>query len=254
MEAAEYPIILNIYELIPPTGNDNSESNANNNTAATTVSFFSRLLKPIGFGTYHTSLSVNGYCYTFSPVVGIQKSSITNRAPHLHVPPNGRFQESIKIGTLSDSMMDQNKINECINRLRRSYFTDKSYHLACRNCNHFTETFATALLLADYQYLEEEGEGADKKKKNGPSLDAYPSWVNRLAKSGSRLIDHDDVCDVMKEARDAAGVEGKVGWSFNSSFAKSSSSSSKGNNDEDRKKKKSLTEAQKKALAKLRKK
>ena len=254
MQAAEYPIILNIYELIPSAPSDeNGGSDTNNSAAASTVSFFSRLLKPIGFGTYHTSLSVNGYCYTFSPNVGIQKLSIANRPPHLHVPSNGRFQESIKLGALSDSMMDQNKINECINRLRRSYFTDKSYHLACRNCNHFTETFATALLLADYQSLEEEGEGDKSKKKNGPSLDTYPSWVNRLAKSGTRLIDHDDVCDVMKEARAAAGVEGKVGWSFNSSPAQSSSTSTKVKN-EDRKKKKSLTEAQKKALAKLRKK
>lgn len=255
MEAAEYPIILNIYELIPSTPSDeNSGGDTNNSAAASTVSFFSRILKPIGFGTYHTSLTVNGYCYTFSPTVGIQKLSIVNRPPHLHVPSNGRFQESIKLGTLSDSMMDQNKINECINRLRRSYFTDKSYHVACRNCNHFTETFATALLLADYQSIEEEGEsGNSKKKKNGPSLDSYPSWVNRLAKSGSKLIDHDDVCDVTKEAQSAAGVEGKVGWSFNSSSAQSSSMSTKVNN-EDRKKKKSLTEAQKKALVKLRKK
>jgi hypothetical protein len=225
MEPINHLVILNIYELNPPTSEENG------NAAA---SFFSRLLKPIGLGTYHTSLEVRGYCYTFSAVAGIQKSSNTNK--ELHVPPGGSFKESITLGVISDDM-DPGKINECINQLRSSFFTNTSYHLACRNCNSFSETFATALFLADGQEIE------------GNSLSSYPSWVNRLAKSGSKLIEHDDVCDVMKEARAASGVEGKVGWSL-----KPSSSSVATKNSNQSKKKKVLTEKQKKVLEKLRKK
>ena len=237
MEAADYPVILNIYELTPSSGEENG---------AATVSFFSRLLKPMGFGAYHTSLEVNGYCYTFSAVVGIQKSSSANKASH--VPRNGTFKESITLASLSDSI-DQNKINECINRLRQSSFTNKNYHLACRNCNHFTETFATALLIADHQFQPYDDNGANSKGKRMP-LSTYPSWVNRLAKSGTNFINHDDVCDVMKEAKAAAGVEGQVGWSLKSAPPPSSSKSGNGSNE--RGKKKTLTEKQKKALAKLR--
>lgn len=90
MEAIKYPIVLNVYELIPPSGEENG---------TTTVSFFARLLKPIGFGTYHTSLEVNGYCYTFSAMTGIQKSSAVNKASH--VPTNGSFKESITLVRIS---------------------------------------------------------------------------------------------------------------------------------------------------------
>ncbi len=225
-----YPVLLNIYELTPPTGDQNG---------AASVSLFSRILKPLGFGAYHTSLEINGYCYTFSAMVGIQKSSSVNKSSH--VPTNGEFKESIKLGTLSD-YMDQNKINECINRLRRTYFTNKNYHIAGRNCNHFTETLATALFLLDDQFNEE-----DENKKNASStLKTYPSWVNRLAKSGANLLKQEDICDVMKEARFAADVDGKVNWDF-----KSTDDSCKKT---DRSQKKNLTEEQKKALAKLRKK
>lgn len=230
MEAAKgYSVILNVYDLTPSASEENGSS---------TVSFFSRLLKPIGFGAYHTSIEVNGYCYTFSAISGIHKSSSSNRASH--VPPNGEFKESIKLGSLSDEF-DQNKINECINKLRRS-FTERSYHLACRNCNHFTETFANALFLVDAQI------SAEANDKKGSSLNTYPSWVNRLAKSSNGLLKHDDICDVMKEARYAADVEGKVGWGLESSNISNEKSKNESS------KKKSLTEEQKKALAKLRKK
>ena len=242
MEAMEYPLILHIYELTPPP------SNEQNNSASSTVSFFSRILKPLGFGTYHTSLEINGYCYTFSAIVGIQKSSAANKASH--VPPNGTYKESITVGRLSDSM-DQNKINQCINHLRNVYFTKTSYHLACRNCNHFTETLATALVMADSQMLKKDDDG---DYVSLGSLSSYPAWVNRLAKSGAGLMKEEDGCDVMKEARAAAGVEEKVGWNLKPSFAATGTSTDNPKARVDRTKKKTLTEAQKKALAKLRKK
>lgn len=229
MEAVDaFPVLLNIYDLNPSTGEEN---------AAQTVSFFSRILKSTGFGTYHTSLEVNGYCYTFSAMAGIQKSSSANKASH--VPTNGEFKESIQLGVLSDYMTQQ-KINECINRLRQSHFTNTSYHLAGRNCNHFTETFATALFLADGQ-IDDGRDQVDSKLK----LNTYPSWVNRLAKTGAGLMKNDEICDVITEARFAAGNDHKISWNLKSKGTKVAPG-------KDRKVKKELTDAQKKALAKLR--
>ena len=235
MEAISHPIILHVYEITPPTNV--------NDASASKVSFISRLLTPIGFGTYHTSLEVFGYCYTFSANAGIQKSSSTNKSSH--EPPGVKFKESITVASLSENI-DQQVINECTNRLRRSFFTGSSYHLACRNCNHFTETFATCLVMADEMMSGSE----DQQQMTTKSpLKNYPKWVNRLAKSGSGIMDHNDKCDIMKEATIAAGTEGKVGWSLTSTPSVAS-----GSKNQQDKKKKTLTEKQKKALAKLRKK
>jgi hypothetical protein len=61
-------------------------------------------------------------------------------------------------------------------------------------------------------------------------------------------------CDVIAEARIAAGVKGKVGWDLTTTTT-SSSSSSKNNisTDKSRSQKKVLTEKQKAVLAKLKK-
>jgi hypothetical protein len=128
--------------------------------------------------------------------------------------------------------MSRGEINECLNRLRTT-FSGTSYHLLNRNCNHFTETFATAVIL---------GEQLASKKRI--SLKSYPAWVNRLAKSGTTFIDHGDVCNVFEEARMAAGVEGKVGWDLPSCGCVTTTLPEK---------KRELTPAQKAALAKLKK-
>lgn len=216
-------VTLNIYDLIP-----------NQQGSSTASSFFSRIFTPLGFGAYHTSVDVHGYCYTFGAGGGVQKSQISNKATH--VPRNGVFKESITLGSCA---LARGEINEVVNRLRVKFFTGSSYHLLNRNCNHFTETFATALVLADRL--------ADQKP---PSLKTFPAWVNRLAKNSTSLINHGDVCDVLLEARHAAGMDGKVGWDLPSSQKQQSASHSISGKEKSGKKKE-LTEAQKAALAKL---
>jgi hypothetical protein len=231
MTPASDDVTLNIYELIP-----DQQDQAANTSSSNVSSFFSRFLGFSGFGAYHTSLDVHGYCYTFGAGGGIQKSQISNKA--IHVPRNGVFKESITLGPCA---MARGEINEVVNRLRLKFFTETSYHLLNRNCNHFTETFATALVLA--------GQLADQ---NPPSLKTFPAWVNRLAKSSTALVNHGDVCDVLLEARHAAGMDDKVGWDLSSS-QKNHSVSDSASGKERSGKKKELTEAQKAALAKLKK-
>jgi hypothetical protein len=55
--------------------------------------------------------------------------------------------------------------------------------LVHRNCNHFTETFATALL--NYEDLMEG-------KPLLGRLNVYPVYINRLATTGAAFVGHDD--------------------------------------------------------------
>ena len=155
------------------------------------------------------------------------------------MPPNVSYRESIIIG---QTWFQKGEINEIIQRMRCDKFTGDRYHLANRNCNHFSETFAMALIFGD-DLLE--------KERNDFKLEKYPAWVNRLAKTGTSLgIDDGCVCDVLSEARIAAGLKEKVGWGLSSgtsskpSIVKKSSGAS--NNQ-----KKELTDKQKAVLAKL---
>mmetsp|Transcript_30814 Transcript_30814/g.47209 ORF Transcript_30814/g.47209 Transcript_30814/m.47209 type:complete len:241 (-) Transcript_30814:262-984(-) len=228
-------VTLNIYDLVSDqeTQEDTSSGNSSQTTASPAVSsFFQRILTPMGFGAYHTSIEVQGYCYTFSANAGIQKTQVSRRSTH--VPRNGMYKESIFLGACG---LDRGQINEVVNRLRSKFFTDSSYHLLNRNCNHFTETFATALIIGDQL--------ADQ---NPPPLKMYPAWVNRLAKTSTNMIDHGDVCNVYLEARSAAGMDDKVGWDLSSSKDGKSGS---GASQQKSGKKKELTEKQKAALAKL---
>ena len=228
MEEAFDPVVLNIYELSAP-----EQGSTGSSEVPAAASWLQKLLTPVGFGAYHTSIDVHGYTYTYGAGGGIQKTQVFNK--YIHVPPNGDFKESIVLGSCC---MSRGEINECLNRLRMT-FTGTSYHLLNRNCNHFTETFANALILGEQLALQ---------KPPPPLLKTYPPWVNRLAKSGTTFIDHGDVCNVLLEARTAAaGVGAKVGWDLQTTTSVTASSSNIP------KKKKELTQAQKAALAKLKK-
>lgn len=122
--------------------------------------------------------------------------------------------------------------------MRDDQFKGENYHLANRNCNHFCETFAMALILGN-DLLEDSNTTL--------KLDEFPAWVNRLARTGTSMgIDDGKSCDVVVEARVAAGLKGKVGWNLTSSSkSKTSATAAK------RSQKKELTEKQKAALAKL---
>jgi len=121
-----------------------------------------------------------------------------------------------------------------------------------RNCNHFTTTLAMALLhydqMTDPQYH--------------PTLDKYPAWVNRLARTGTGLgcLNGEGVnviCNPEREARVAVGAEERVGWDLtkpgNGNAVSGATDSKKGSGGSSSKKKE-LTEEQKKILAKLKKK
>ncbi len=188
-------------------------------------------------GAYHTSIDVRGFRYQFGANVGITRTASPQGGGETadsirFVPPNGAYRESIVLG---QTWNEQGEINAIVQRMRDNGFRGDTYHLVRRNCNHFSETFATALILGN-ELLEGNSVRA---------LEKFPAWVNRLARIGSSLGTEDEnpACDVMAEARVAAGVKGKVSWNFASSSSKS--------NNVARSQKKELTDKQKMALAKL---
>lgn len=198
-------------------------------------------------GAYHTSIDVRGFRYQFGANVGISRTA----SPHgggdsadsiRFVPPNGAYRESIVLG---QTWSEQGEINAIVQRMRDDGFRGDTYHLVKRNCNHFSETFAMALILGNE--LLEEGNGDVR------TLDKFPAWVNRLARIGSSLSNEDvnAACDVVAEARVAAGARGKVGWDIAPSSSKSNGGAKGRTADRSRSLKKELTDKQKMALAKL---
>ncbi len=242
-------VILNIYDLAP----DQSSSTASStDETQQQLSGFSRmfvgLLEPLGFGMYHTSIDVRGFRYQFGSVAGISRTNSPlgggdSAESRRFVPENGQYRESIILG---QTWCDQKEINSIIQKLREDKFICTNYHLAHRNCNHFSETFATALILGN-----ELIEGGDDDANNNLHLEKFPPWVNRLAKTTSSGMRKDSElsADIIKEAQKAVGCDQKVGWGMASSTSTKKSLSSS-----DRAKKKELTAKQKEVLAKLKKK
>lgn len=76
-------------------------------------------------------------------------------------------------------------------------------------------------------------------------LKSFPAWVNRLASAGRPLLGGDNNCDVLLEAQECITNNG-VTWSLPKREKAAAASKKKG-----AAQKKSLTEAQLKALAKL---
>mmetsp|Transcript_7323 Transcript_7323/g.17858 ORF Transcript_7323/g.17858 Transcript_7323/m.17858 type:complete len:236 (-) Transcript_7323:520-1227(-) len=228
----EYRIVLNIYEL-PMSVPEGTQQGP----YAGITSFFSRILPSAGFGAYHTSIDVGNTTYAYA-VGGITKTPVANK--HRNLPSDANFKESITLGSVSSSTTDSSSdiarnVQKCLDYLRNHFFTSTGYHLAYRNCNHFTETFATALILTKSDLVERR------------NLKSYPSYINRLARTGSTVLDQNadktegttGLCDVIEEARSAMGVDDKTKITTN--------------NDDRRKRnqKKELTDAQKKMLAKI---
>lgn len=231
-------VVLNIYTLLPAATTDNTERQQ----AAT--SFLSRLLPTLGMGAYHTELVLDGYRYTFAANVGIVKMVGSQQQQQHQQIPQGSFREAIPLGSCRPS---RKEINAILKKLGDSYFTNNAYHLVHRNCNHFTETFATALILHD-DLIELGPQETNVKKR----LQTYPDWVNRLASTGSRMIAHDDdivPCQIWYEAAMAVGADTKISWNLESNkttIRKHQKLAASG-------KKKELTEQQKAILAKIRK-
>lgn len=241
-------VILNIYDLLPESRSRHQLSPQTQPTQPQQSSlsgFFSGLLAPLGLGAYHTSIDVRGFRYQYGANGGIVRCSSPQgggeSAESLRfVPPNGAYRESIILG---QTWSEQGEINATIQRMRDDKFRADNYHLANRNCNHFSETFAMALILGDD--LLEDSNASQK-------LEKFPAWVNRLARTGTSMgIDDGNACDPVPEARLAAGLKGKVGWNLTSSAENKKKAASA--NDAKRSQKKELTEKQKAALAKLKK-
>jgi hypothetical protein len=241
-------VVLHVYQL--------SEAGARRNGNAAVAFLSRRLLPSIGMGAYHTSVEVDGQFYTFAANAGIVKTK--HRDQGLPADYVNAYQESIVLGASCHDR--RGELNEIIQTLSQT-FTPTSYHLAHRNCNHFTETLATALILRDqlsrdnYNTHAPDNTTPGTSTNNNKRLETFPQWINRLANTGRMVIAHDDdivPCDVWKEAICAVGADQKVGWDIASSSTtttlqnKRPSKSSQG--------KKTLTPAQAVALAKLRKK
>jgi len=212
-------VILHVYKLAPQ---DNS--------------FVSRFLPAIGFGAYHSCLEVDGYRYTFAANVGIQKMRSNGR---VLLVPGAQFEESVFLGGVQ---FNRGEVNGIVKKLEEHYFGSNAYHLVYRNCNHFSETFATALIVPD-KLIESQRQ---------QRLKTYPDYINRLANTSRSIVksaidNKDDIvpCNAWEEARLVIGVEGKVGWNMTTSSTQVSNK--KSNNQ-----KKELTEEQKAILAKIR--
>ena len=89
------------------------------------------------------------------------------------------------------------------------------------------------------------------KGGGGGELTAYPRWVNRAAKVGTRAIDHGNACSIWQEALEASGQKGKVGWEFEDG-GRGKDDAKKGTGEAKKKlKKKELTQKQRIALEKI---
>lgn len=245
--------MLHIYDLLPQSSAQQQQAQSSSSTSqqppqqSRMPGFLSGLLSPLGFGAYHTSIDVRGFRYQFGAGFGISRSTVPQNGwgetadSRRYVPPNGAYKESVIVG---QTWCEQGDINAIIQRMREDKFEGENYHLANRNCNHFTETFAMALIFGN-ELLESNNANI--------KLETFPAWVNRLARTGTSWgLDDGNACDVLAEAKTAAGLKGKVGWGLNSptESKKSSTSSTTAAN---RSQKKQLTEKQKAALAKLKK-
>jgi hypothetical protein len=251
----------------------------------------------MGMGAYHTSVRIGTddsspytTTYTFVANQGIvqEKRRRTNTTGNnTSLPSHATFKEEIVLGSCT---CQRGQVNEIIQILSQYYFTKTSYHLVHRNCNHFTETFATALIrYPDFIYQMNERNSSfttttTTPRKTPPkiSLATYPDWINRLAYTGANVISHDsDIipCHPYLEAYhavtkttmdqntvDRTNDSSRQRWGggflsilqpghskSNTTTGGTSSSSSTKSKTTDTKKKE-LTEAQKKVLEKIRKK
>jgi hypothetical protein len=110
--------------------------------------------------------------------------------PDVGVPKGARGPtEKIQLGRCTRTKQE---LIDIIKRLSTLFYTPTSYDIMHRNCNHFTETLATSLVVNDPK----------------APLQTYPKWLNRLANTGAMVIKKDqDVAssNILEEARIASG-------------------------------------------------
>jgi hypothetical protein len=293
-------IILNVYTLnvqqspsssssIESSRQQSSSMQASNSSNSNSWSSFlvNKMLPTIGMGAYHTSIRIGAdgpyaTTYTFACNKGIvqqkqprQRRTTTtiNTETEEGLPSNAIFKEEIVLGSCT---CHRQQINEIIHILTTYYFTTTSYHLVHRNCNHFTKTFATALIYyQDYiQFYNINNNMTSLSAVQQPKrfshnfiVSTYPDYINRLANTGSTIISHDtDIvpCHPYNEAYhavtkrtmdehpdDTSNNHKKSSWNIKSIISKSDSTTNTNNS---KGTKKELTEKQKQLLEKIRKK
>jgi hypothetical protein len=179
-------VVLHVYELQP----DPSQHSHQPSTTDRALLLVSGILPAIGMGAYHTSLEVLGLKYTFAGGAGVMAAR--SNGPDVGVPRGAKYKTSIPLGGAVRS--SRLELQDVIKRLSALFFTPTSYHLVHRNCNHFSETLATALLVTE--------------PKTTTRLQSFPKWLNRLANTGAMVLSKEEnvvPCNVMEEARLAAG-------------------------------------------------
>lgn len=92
---------------------------------------------PICCGFFHTGVEVAGVEYSFAGGAGVYDCPPKSA-------PDGRFRESILLGTLSS----RTAVYPALDRLRPEFQGD-SYSLIFKNCNDFSSAFTKALLGRD---------------------------------------------------------------------------------------------------------
>jgi hypothetical protein len=180
------PLTLNIYVPPPSTG---------------VSGFFSNTFTNLGYGTYHTEISIDGVTYWFTPNGIEQRNSV---AP-MQIE-SWAFHETV---TLGSTTLTKSQINTIVNALRSSSYNANLYHLMYRNCNHFTETLSHSII--HYDTLPDK---TFTPPTHGPG--SFPQYINRLAKSTAFIKFGDDYinkyANVMHEARLGCDAFNRVSW------------------------------------------
>lgn len=178
-------VVLHVYELQPEANSRSPHEISNTDRALLMVT---GLLPSIGMGAYHTSLEVMDLKYTFAGNAGVMCGRANG--PDIGVPNGAKGPvQSIDLGPC---VRTKQELIQIIKKLSTFFYTPTSYDMMHRNCNHFTETLATCLVVNDPRQR----------------LNTYPRWLNRLANTGAMVINKQEnvvTCNVLAEARVASG-------------------------------------------------
>jgi hypothetical protein len=234
-EMTVHEVTLHVYQLAP-------EGHA----------FFTGVLPSLGLGAYHTCIEIDQSRYTFAPKVGIVRSSIR----HEHAPTGAVWKEAIVLGSCR---LERGRVARIVRILQDRFFGQFAYHLVHRNCNHFTETMATALLCHD-EVIQAAVSGNAETNDNAlrpldGALRTFPTYINRLANTSGHFVSYEAntiPCQVGQEAAHAvvASQDTSVEKASRSASTRTSALDTSANRTAT---KKVLTDRQKAALAKIRK-
>eukprot|EP00980_Cylindrotheca_fusiformis_P021172 scaffold8136_cov127-Cylindrotheca_fusiformis.AAC.12 len=178
-------VILHVYELQPDKSGVRPEDISRTDRALLLVS---GLLPTIGMGAYHTSIEVMDLKYTFAGNAGVMCGRANG--PDVGVPKGAKGP--IQQIPLGKCLRSKQELIDIIKRLSTLFYTRTSYNIMHRNCNHFTETLATCLVVNDPKC----------------PLQTFPRWLNRLANTGALVMKKDQnvvECNILDEARIACG-------------------------------------------------